>query len=287
MSVSLEFLPGQKSKTPSVQTLGVLLFVLSGFAVRLAVADCMPSGAGEVVTVERVYDGDTVKLADGRHVRLLGVNAPEVNHGGDHSEQALGKEARQAAEHFFQSSSSARLFYDHQLTDRYGRTLAHIYDLNGTSLAASLLRQGLAFHIAIPPNLSLNDCLAAQESIARKKGLGVWVHPSWQAKPAAALTLRDTGFQRITGRVISVVVKRSVWLELDGPVVIQITEKDQKNFATENWKALEGRSVEVRGWVVERSSEQSANKPTVKSGSSSFKSLIVQPRISSSLAVMP
>ena len=33
----------------------------------------------ESVQVERVIDGDTVVLGDGRHVRIIGVNTPEMN----------------------------------------------------------------------------------------------------------------------------------------------------------------------------------------------------------------
>ncbi|WP_214371318.1 thermonuclease family protein [Pseudonocardia sp. H11422] len=38
---------------------------------------CHPGG--ELVTVRRVIDGDTLELADSRRVRLLGIDAPEVD----------------------------------------------------------------------------------------------------------------------------------------------------------------------------------------------------------------
>jgi len=49
--------------------------------------------AGEWVTVKRVNDGDTVHLADGRFVRYIGVNAPEINHERNTAEP-FGFEAR-------------------------------------------------------------------------------------------------------------------------------------------------------------------------------------------------
>lgn len=276
-------LPGQKVKTPSVQTLGVLLFGLFGFATSFVLADCMPAGAGEPAVVEHVYDGDTVKLKDGRRVRVLGINAPEVDHGDEKVGQALGVDARDAAEAFISKNNTVHLFYDQQKTDRYGRVLAHIYDSDGNSLAAGLLRAGLAFHVAVPPNLSLNDCLNAQESIARKKGLGVWSHPGWQVKQAALLTPSDTGFQRVTARVQAVTINHSVWLEVDGPLVIQIPEGDLKNFSSVNWKIFDGKRVEVRGWVVERNARQLDKKNEKKS----FKALIIQPRIANNLELIP
>lgn len=279
--VSLVRIPGRKFKTPSVQTLGVLLFGLLN--VQLVNADCMPAGTGEKVVVTKVYDGDTLKLEDGRHVRVLGINAPEIDHGNDKAGQALGEDSRRAAERFIKSAQSIRLFYDRETTDRYGRTLAHVYDADENSLAASLLRSGLAFHVAIPPNLSLNDCLSVQESVARKTGLGIWSHANWQAKPAASLTQDDTGFQRIKGRVVNLSIKRSVWLELDGPLVIQISEDDLKQFPSVNWNAYEGKIVEVRGWVVNRKSDK-FNK---NSGGKSFKPLMIQPRIAGNLEMVP
>lgn len=276
-------IPGLKTKTPSVQALGVLLFGLYCFSANSFSADCMPAGAGEEVVVERVYDGDTIKLKDGRHVRVLGVNAPEVDHGKEKTGQALGEESRRAAEVFFKASKTVRLFYDEQRVDRYERTLAHVYDVQGNSLAASLLRSGLGFHVAIPPNLSLNDCLLAQESIARKKGLGVWSDRGWQAKPASSLTLDDTGFQRIRGRIVSVRQAQSIWLELDGPLVIKITPNDLKNFPALNWESWKGKEIEVRGWVTERGGSEESEKKTKSAAKKSYKSLIVQPRIAGNL----
>ena len=40
--------------------------------------NCVSKHFGESATVKYVHDGDTVKLIDGRKVRLIGINAPEV-----------------------------------------------------------------------------------------------------------------------------------------------------------------------------------------------------------------
>ena len=45
--------------------------------------DCAAMGAQEQVEVSYVYDGDTVKLADGRRLRFIGINAPEIGHHGE------------------------------------------------------------------------------------------------------------------------------------------------------------------------------------------------------------
>ncbi len=283
--MSLVNFPGLKIKTPSVQTLGVLFFGLSAI-LSTAWADCKPEGAGELAVVDRIYDGDTIKLKDGRHVRILGVNAPEVDHGKQLSGQALGEESRMATEAFLKANKQVRLFYDIQRVDRYERTLAHVYDAKGNSLSANLLRKGLGFHVAVPPNLSLNACLHAQETIARSKSLGIWGHSAWRAISAPNLTLEDTGFKRITGRVISVSKAQSIWLELDGPVVIKITPSDLKNFPATDWESWKGRRVEVRGWVTERRGGEEPRKKRKSPSKKLFKPLIIQPRIASGLDLL-
>lgn len=54
--------------------------VVSAFAG--AAEACRPTGALQNVEVARVVDGDTVRLRDGRSVRLIGINAPELAHNG-------------------------------------------------------------------------------------------------------------------------------------------------------------------------------------------------------------
>gem|GEM_PF-263892 len=281
VSMSLVTVPGPRIKTPSVQTLGVLLFGLLSILDSLnTFADCIPAGAGEMAIVDRVLDGDTIKLKDGRYLRVLGINTPEVGHGLDRSGQALGNESRRAAEDFFSSDKRIRLFYDVDRLDTYKRTLAHVYDLKGNSLSAHILRKGLGFHIAIPPNLSLNNCLSAQESIARKKFLGVWSHSEWQPIPASNLLLTDTGFKRITGRVVGVRKTQSVWLQLDGPLVIKISAVDLKNFSERDWFSWKGRHIEVRGWLRNSDGDgQGEGKQKSSTTTKTSKSLIVRPRI--------
>ena len=280
--MSLVTIPGPRIKTPSVQTLGVLLFgLLSIFWGPNTIADCMPSGAGEMATIDRVIDGDTVKLKDGRHIRVLGINAPEVDHGRDHLGQALGEESRRAAEDFFSSDKRVRLFYDVESLDSYKRTLAHVYDLKGNSLSAELLRRGLGFHVAIPPNLSLNNCLRAQEAVARKKSLGVWNHAEWRPIPASTLSLKDEGFKRVTGRVVRVLKTQSVWLELDGPLVVKISAADLKNFSVRDWYSWKGRRIEVRGWLRENAAKGDKGRKEKNN-----KPLIMRPRIAGNLDLL-
>jgi micrococcal nuclease len=69
-------------------------------------------------TVERVIDGDTFVCTDGKHVRMLQINAQELSDcGGQWAKAAL-------ANIFLRPGSEIRLDYDTVRTDRYGRDLA-------------------------------------------------------------------------------------------------------------------------------------------------------------------
>src|SRR5690554_1461310 len=85
---------------------------------------CSQPDAGEAVSSKRVIDGDTLDLADGRRVRLIGINAPEMGRDGQPSEpyaQAARRELQRLV-----SGSELRMIIGEQPQDRYGRTLGHL-----------------------------------------------------------------------------------------------------------------------------------------------------------------
>ncbi len=256
-------------KTPGLKIPGVFLCV---FFSSVGIADCgLPSG--QAYPVARVSDGDTIKLEDGRSVRVLGINAPEIAQGKS-SAQPLGREARAAAQAFVQrSGGKVRLGFDRQQRDRYGRVLAHVYDVQGRSLAVELLKQGMALQISVPPNLTQEACLAEFEHEAQARAAGVWRHHYWNAFPAKSLSPEESGFRHLRGRVVRVDINTSVWLELEGNLVVQIAKYDWQYFgySKQQWLALQGRNITLRGWVRARKVPQSTSLE-------SFKPLVVQLR---------
>lgn len=231
----------------------LLLVIYSG----VASANCSLPG-GEWQELVYVYDGDTLKLKDGRKVRVLGVNTPELerkHEWGYRPAEPLAAEAKRAAQGFFAGSKRIRLVYDKQAKDRYKRTLAYVFDERGGSLESYLLRRGLAFHIAIPPNIALAECLAEVEVAARQQKLGVWSDENWPHLPAAEVGMGDAGFQRIRGRVASISTGKTLWLELDGNVVLKVSATDRGHYPNFDWSGLQGRQLEVTGWLVDRGSK--------------------------------
>ena len=89
-------------RTTAVHWIGLVLAVLLGLVFWIA----QPSAA-ESVRVKYINDGDTVQLVDGRPVRYIGVNAPEIEHARQ-TAQPFGFEARALNAELEQLNAEAR-----------------------------------------------------------------------------------------------------------------------------------------------------------------------------------
>ncbi|SFP75062.1 Endonuclease YncB, thermonuclease family [Geopseudomonas sagittaria] len=216
-----------------------------------ALADaCRAPGPLREAQVAKVVDGDTLRLRDGRSVRLIGVNAPEKARAGRPAEPLAEAASRHLQRLVESSGGQVRLVVGEQDRDHYGRSLAHAFGRDGRSWEAQQLAAGLGFAVAIAPNTALVDCLQAAERQARQTGKGVW-----RRNPLLEVgELRRAGFAVLRGRVTALERNRGgVWLQLDGPLVLRIEPQWLAQFDEGALRRLEGREVEVRGWVVDRS----------------------------------
>lgn len=134
-----------------------------------AVEPGIPSTATEA-WVKYVHDGDTLFLQDGRKVRLLGINTPEI---GAHLE-CYGNEATAALRAMLPKGTHVWVQPDLEPLDQYGRSLLFIYMDDATNVNLALLAQGDAELMQFEPNYLLSDQLHAAESAARDAGLGLW-----------------------------------------------------------------------------------------------------------------
>lgn len=202
-------------------------------------------------TVSRIIDGDTVLLKDGRRVRLIGIDAPELG-------EPLADEASDALRKLVMAKT-VYLQQGPQASDKYQRVLANLVLVDGQNVEALLLQQGLGFLVAIPPNLDWLDCHLAMAEEAKMAKRGVWLH--YRAKQSAALTLADTGFQRLHGRLLSMDKRDAIWwLQFEGPIVARITPAQQAYFDWRQLKQMVGKDVLVSGWVVDRSQQRQMKK---------------------------
>ncbi|MBB5211626.1 thermonuclease family protein [Microbulbifer hydrolyticus] len=244
-------------KTPRA-SLGVFfcacLLLLGALLAPHALADCVLGEADELVALKKVVDGDTLRLKDGRRVRLIGVNTPELAHG-QRRAQPLAEEAKEFTERFL-AGGDLELVYDKDRYDNHGRVLAHVYNHRGDSLESALLSAGLAFHIAIAPNLTLAECLASREDEAHQRGLGVWAPGVWPVLAADQVSPGDGGFVLLSGTVQKTDRNRYLWLELDGPVAVRLDPK--RDYGHRNGRNWQGRKIVVKGWLVDRGGKYSS-----------------------------
>ena len=133
---------------------------------------CTSSGGAEWATVKWVTDGDTIVLSDGRRVRYIGIDTPEIDHEQQRAE-AFGVEAREANRSLV-AGHRIQLAGDHERHDRYGRLLAYVYLADGTMVNAELLRRGLAIVLYKHPNTTMFSQLLDAQRIAMRAGRGLW-----------------------------------------------------------------------------------------------------------------
>lgn len=153
-------------------------------AVAVVAAACLV-GCGlsrsDDTTVRRVIDGDTVQLRDGRMVRYLGIDTPEVRRREGTrwvvDPEPMSREAT-AFNRALVEGRVVRLEYDAKTHDRFDRILAYVYvsDTEGGEIMvnAALLREGLAELLIIPPNVKYTDEFRAIVEEARRAHRGLW-----------------------------------------------------------------------------------------------------------------
>ena len=137
------------------------------------------------ILVERVVDGDTLKLESGERVRLIGIDTPEM-----HESNKLYKDSQKSGQDAATIQKLGRRVYeftkklvegkrvslefDLERYDKYDRLLAYVYLKDGgTFVNAEIVKEGYASLMTIPPNVKYADLFLKlyQEARANKRGL--------------------------------------------------------------------------------------------------------------------
>ena len=148
------------------------LSFFSALVIFLVLILAAQAAKAEKARVAYVLDGDTIVLSDGRHVRYIGVNAPEIAHE-NRPAQPFSKAAA-AFNHDRVANTMVTLETDHEKFDHYGRTLAYVFLKDGTFVNESMVRQGLAFCLSFPKSSRFENRLLAAQRQAMADGLGLW-----------------------------------------------------------------------------------------------------------------
>jgi len=130
------------------------------------------SFAGNFFHVRWVIDGDTIVLSDGRHIRYIGINAPEIEHKNQIAEP-FGYTARNFNQSLI-STGPIRMEFDIERIDQYGRLLAYVYSANGTFINNELIKKGYAYCLPKKPNRKHEKELLDTQRYAMKARIGIW-----------------------------------------------------------------------------------------------------------------
>jgi endonuclease YncB( thermonuclease family) len=208
-----------------------------------------------------VIDGDTVKLDNGREVRLVGIQAPKLPLGRrGFTAWPLADEAKAKLE-ALTAESRVTLHYGGAREDRHGRLLAHLTTQDEAAgdptvwVQGEMLKAGLARVYSFRDNRALVAEMLTLEREARAARRGIWRDPYYRIRKPEETRRDIETFQLVEGRVLQAAsVKGRVYLNF-GPnyrtdFTIAIARRDLKLFGHGfDAQALEGRSVRVRGWL--------------------------------------
>jgi micrococcal nuclease len=197
--------------------------------------------------VKTVYDGDTVLLEDGRKIRFLGINTPEIEHH-NKSADAGGNEAKRWLIDKLRNTK-VRLEVSVEKTDKYGRTLAHVFTERNEHINLQLVEAGLAAVSIYPPDLLyVNELVKAQHQAEQGK-LGIWARPEYAVMPVDSLSeAGHQGWTRLAGKVVNIRTSRkSIYLEFSDTFEARIERQWADLFPNVN--DYLGKTIEVRGWL--------------------------------------
>ncbi|WP_433250965.1 thermonuclease family protein [Streptosporangium sp. CA-135522] len=133
-----------------------------------------PPANADRMRVLRVYDGDTMTVVptgggEGRPVRLIGIDTPELR-----PAQCYAKQAAQALRRLARPGSTVTLAPDRTKKDRYGRWLRYVWNDRGVFVNGALAREGAAYALAVKPDVTYQDLFAVLVRQARAERRGLW-----------------------------------------------------------------------------------------------------------------
>jgi micrococcal nuclease len=155
-----------------------ILSYLAAAGLLLGAIQSLGSQDGRWVMVQKAVDGDTLRLQDGRSVRLVGIDAPEIDHEkGNHQHMAL--EAWRFVSKLT-NGKRIRLEKDQSEHDSYGRILAYAFDSTGQMLNQQIVANGFAHVLYLQPDVKAYETLLGAQRQAMTNQQGKWRKFNWE-----------------------------------------------------------------------------------------------------------
>ena len=208
---------------------------------------------GETATVAGVVDGGEVILADGRHVRLVGIEAPHL--AAAHARAwPYAAEAKAALEKLV-VGSEVELRFAGNRRDRWGRVLAHLF-IGTRWIQGELIRRGLARVASAADNRTGVAELLAREARARAAQRGIWRDRFYAVRDADEAGRYAGSFQIVEGEVAdTAVVEGQLFVNFGADwrtaFSLRLSPEAVRLFrrAGITPASLKGARLRVRGWV--------------------------------------
>lgn len=125
----------------------------------------LPTQTSIRAMVVAVTDGDTIRVTDGNNhittVRLYGIDAPELRQ----------RDGAASGRYLASRIGGEPVFIDAMSTDRYGRTVAMVYDRHQENMNEAMIQTGMAWVFRSYTN---NQYWLELEQIAKQNRWGIW-----------------------------------------------------------------------------------------------------------------
>jgi len=147
--------------------------LVAGFILLLLCAGTYAE-CSELYEVRWVDDGDTIVLKDGRRVRYIGINSPEVE--SEYSKaEPFGHEARELNRGLVYLKK-VHLEFDNEKYDQYGRLLAYVFLEDGIFINNAMVTAGYAYCLPKKPNVKYEELFLKSQQNAMQSNKGIWQH---------------------------------------------------------------------------------------------------------------
>ncbi len=129
---------------------------------------------GDTIGVRATAPG-TIRQGVDTTVRLLEIDTPESK-APHRPVECFALKATRVTTRLLPRGSVVWLEYDRELIDRYGRTLAYVWNADGVFVNERLVGRGLARAVYFRPNDKHLEQIRAAEERAKAAGRGLWSH---------------------------------------------------------------------------------------------------------------
>lgn len=211
--------------------------------------------------VDKIIDAQTILMKDGKIIRLLGIDYPQVT-GGDISPAAIA--GKTGLERLLPETTEVMLYQSRNAksgrTNRMGHILAHlVLKKDNIWVNGLLVKSGIAFTVTDYSNPDMATQLYALEQSARDAKLGLWADksPYGLLTPATA-SQGDGQFRVVEGTVNrAATAKNTLFLNFGTDwkkdFTVSVSPALRKSLSRKGIDpmSLSGKKVRVRGWLRE------------------------------------